>query len=476
MDQENTTKEKTARKRGRGFTVGIIFLEVVFSFFLYASLAEKVFVVVPASALAPVPDLISYQGMLTNSSGTPLGGSAPGSVYCFQYTIWDTSSTGASSSTDQLWPSVAAGNGGTNPHNSTTTVINGVFSDQIGRVDSLSGLDFESTSTYYLQVAVETSSPSCAGNFETLFPRQQIVSNAWAQTAQAVDGNLLYEVYASGSTTTGTVYLGSGAYSASNGRVQVGAGTGAGAAGQQTMLTLDSVNAVGAENIGSSCTQQGSLWYDTKLGHIMVCENSQMLEISNATGTAFNFPYWNASGTNPSATSSLYFSSSTGNIGVGTATPSTAFQVVGTTTLATTTISSSTITALNLTTLTMGGTATFNSTISQSGGLVGFASTTITGHLISAGTAPTISPATCGIVATSHDTAGSFKTTGSITSTGCTLTFNNLFTTNPPICIAGIASGTFQAVKASSTLSTVVILPSSTFATGTIINYYCIGI
>jgi len=143
---------KTVKKRGMGFVALVIVLEAVFSFFLYLSVAEKVFVVVPAGATAGVPGLISYQGMLTNASGTALNSN--GAAYCFAYSIWNSPTVGAG---NELWPLQSIGDASNSPQFSTTTVTNGVFSDQLGRVDSLAGLDFVSTSTYYLQVQVETS-------------------------------------------------------------------------------------------------------------------------------------------------------------------------------------------------------------------------------------------------------------------------------------------------------------------------------
>jgi hypothetical protein len=50
---------------------------------------------------------------------------------------------------------------------------------------------------------------------------------------------------------------------------------------------------------------------------------------ASATGTAFYVPLWNASGTSLTATSSIFQSSSTGNVGIGTTQPSSTLHVVG---------------------------------------------------------------------------------------------------------------------------------------------------
>lgn len=254
IDPKNGVRIKTARKHAMPIAAFIIALEAVFSLFLYISLAERVFVVEPASATQGVPELISYQGMLTDTSGNPLGGS--GAVYCFRYSIWDAVSGG-----DQLWPS------GT-PGNSTTTVIDGVFSDELGRVDSLSGLDFESTSTYYLQVQVSTSSLTCVSGLETLAPRQQITSDAWSQTAQSVFGSQLKAGGPEGNI------------------VQIGTGLGV-SSSSVTLLSLD-VDSHGDESIGGSCSAQGTLWYDFTLNRALVCENSKILPISTQLSFAGN--------------------------------------------------------------------------------------------------------------------------------------------------------------------------------------------
>lgn len=271
IDPKNGVRVKTSRKPGRGIAALIIVLEAVFSVFLYMSLAERVFVVIPAAAQPGVPELISYQGMLTDSSGNPLGGA--GSIYCFRYSIWDSQSGGS-----QLWPQPALGDASTTPTNSTTTVEDGVFSDELGRTDTFGALDFGAnttgSSTYYLQVQVSTSSLTCASGVETLSPRQQITSDAWSQTAQSVYGSQLRTLI-------------------SNNTVQIG--TGSGVISGWTLLSLDVAHGSG-ESVGGSCSPDGTLWYDSTLKKALVCVNSTIQSFSNGTSTI------NSIGTNGTTT------------------------------------------------------------------------------------------------------------------------------------------------------------------------------
>jgi hypothetical protein len=260
IDPKNGVRLRPARKTGRGIAALIIVLEAVFSVFLYMSLAEKVFVVIPAAAAPGVPGLIAYQGMLTDTSGNPLGGA--GSAYCFRYSIWDSQTSGS-----QLWPQPALGDASTTPSNSTTTVTDGVFSDELGRTDTFGSLDFGAdttgSSTYFLQVQVSTSSLTCATGLETLSPRQQITADAWSQTSQSVYGNQLRTLV-------------------SNNTVQLG--TGAGVVSGWTLLSLDVAHG-SSEAVGGSCTQNGTLWYDSTLNKALVCANDIIQPFSNGTSS-----------------------------------------------------------------------------------------------------------------------------------------------------------------------------------------------
>lgn len=127
-------------------------------------------------ALAGVPNIISYQGRLTNSAGVLLGGA--GTLYQFKFSIWDSATVGAGV---KLWPAGA-------PGTSTIQVVDGVFNVNIG--DTANGYpdtlnyNFQDTDTAYLQIEVSSD----AVTFETLGPRQRIMSSATAINAQTLQG------------------------------------------------------------------------------------------------------------------------------------------------------------------------------------------------------------------------------------------------------------------------------------------------
>jgi hypothetical protein len=118
---------------------------------------------------AGVPALISYQGRLTNNSGSLLTG-----TYYFRFSIWDASANG-----NQLWPS-----GNATPSSTQATLQEGVFNMNIGSADTLN-FDFNTNSDIYLQVEVSSNGSS----FDPpLSPRQRIASTAFSQLAGAVSG------------------------------------------------------------------------------------------------------------------------------------------------------------------------------------------------------------------------------------------------------------------------------------------------
>ncbi|MBX4206387.1 hypothetical protein KW784_01210, partial [Candidatus Parcubacteria bacterium] len=150
------------------------FLEKPIAIVLSGALLLGSFAVLPSSAdAAGVPMMISYQGRLANSSGSLLGSSS-GTTYYFKFSLWDAASGGA-----KLWPISS------NPTAVTATVKEGLFNVNIG--DTANGypdaLDYDfSTSTVFLKIEVSSN----GSLFETLTPRQQITSSAFAQMAGTV--------------------------------------------------------------------------------------------------------------------------------------------------------------------------------------------------------------------------------------------------------------------------------------------------
>src|SRR3989344_6973692 len=122
---------------------------------------------------AAVPQILSFQGRLTDTSGNLLGGS--GTNYYFKFDIYPASSGGSSS-----WSS-----GGTAI---TIKVTQGVFNTLLGDTSagySALNLDFDSPN-YYLEVRVDDNSDFSSP--ETLSPRQRIVASGFAINAETVHG------------------------------------------------------------------------------------------------------------------------------------------------------------------------------------------------------------------------------------------------------------------------------------------------
>ncbi|MDO8496258.1 MAG: hypothetical protein Q7S43_03250, partial [bacterium] len=125
----------------------------------------------PGSAQAAVPQILSFQGRLTDASGNLLGGS--GTNHYFKFDIYTVSSGGSSA-----WSSGASV--------ITIKVTQGVFNTLLGDTSagySALSLDFDSR-TYYLEVQVSDDNV----DFETLTPRQRIVSSGFAINAETVHG------------------------------------------------------------------------------------------------------------------------------------------------------------------------------------------------------------------------------------------------------------------------------------------------
>ncbi len=125
---------------------------------------------------AGVPTILSYQGRLADSSGNLLGSSS-GTTYYFKFSLWNNATINTGT---KLWPTG-------DPTSFASSVRQGVFNVNIGDTNNgyPDALTYNfSSSTVYLQVEVSTNGTS----FETLSPRQQISSTAFAQLSGAVSG------------------------------------------------------------------------------------------------------------------------------------------------------------------------------------------------------------------------------------------------------------------------------------------------
>jgi hypothetical protein len=140
-------------------------------FFKATAIAIAVIGIASLSAQAAVPQLINYQGRLTDGGGSPENG-----VFSIEFTIYDAPVAGA-----VLWSEVQA----------AVTVTDGLFSVNLGTVVSISDITFSGADTY-LGIKV--------GADPEITPRSRITSSAYSNRISTIDGS-------SGGTVTGDVNI-----------------------------------------------------------------------------------------------------------------------------------------------------------------------------------------------------------------------------------------------------------------------------
>lgn len=150
--------------------------------------------ILPAPVVAAVPKMLNYQGRMTDSSDNLIDGT----TYYYQFEIYDDPTAG-----NLLW-------GSHEDFHSTCGVAitpsKGVFNTIIGddTVNNMSDLDIDfDTNPYYLLIkisATQSNNVACEGtlgagaSYESLSPRQRIVSSGYAFTARELSGDYGEEI------------------------------------------------------------------------------------------------------------------------------------------------------------------------------------------------------------------------------------------------------------------------------------------
>jgi hypothetical protein len=260
-------------------------------------------------AYADVPKSLNYQGRMTDSSDNLIDGT----TYYYQFEIYDAASAGT-----RLWASYDdfASTCGV-----AITPSSGVFNVVIGdaTVDNMSDLNINfDADPYYLQIkisATQSSDVSCEGtlgagaSYETLTPRQRIVSSGFAFTSRELSGDYNEKI-----TNPTDDYL---------------AFTGVGGADNTDLyLDLDGTYPVLYSNTDTAVGLDDNL---TFVGPQSITTSSGALTIQPASGSNLNISLA-TTGDLAVNTDDLYVDTSAGRVGIGTTVPGYKLDVVRQTT------------------------------------------------------------------------------------------------------------------------------------------------
>lgn len=161
----------TPWSRSRGRITVIICAMIFCSFF---SISES---------MAAIPKKISYQGVLTDSNGTPLSDGQ----YQMRFKIYDAATNG-----NLLWTEEWTGD-------SKVTVNGGLFNVLLGSIEPIDLGTLTFNAPYWLGVEVYNTGSS---SYETLSPRHELASAAYAlRAAKVEDGAISASALASSSVT-----------------------------------------------------------------------------------------------------------------------------------------------------------------------------------------------------------------------------------------------------------------------------------
>jgi len=238
------------------------------------------------------PQLMSYQGYVTDGSGNPLGSTNTGPKnYNIVFRIWDIQTGGTTNGSDELYA-----------EQQTVTVNNGYFSVLLGQgtsyanephTNALSGL-FTPASPPSRYVEITVLGIGVAGANITIFPRLQLLSSPYSfLAANAVNAFNAATLVNSNNTPTVSI--------AANGDVGVGTTTPdqeltvAGSADIQGSASIagganigGSASITGTLTVGGGASFAGSGSFDNFLGCYGVSGSDDLFSLYNENGDEFN--------------------------------------------------------------------------------------------------------------------------------------------------------------------------------------------